>query len=228
MLTELEMQNRKAARDGFIQGVWQGMEPAKLLSLANAAGLTAKEADEFIVKISQGKEHVEHVSRLSALRKEAASTKAKLDKIDTHATAEISRLQSEVEDAAIANNAAQKALNAAEDSARRLLMLHDQGLLPLEDAPKEVRYLAERRAAEEKSWQADSARAVATADRDRRLAVVHDLEVKLANLPITLGGRRDEFVLRNLLKDARRHAAEAEDRLKQAQADADAARKAIP
>jgi hypothetical protein len=228
MLTELEMQNRKAARKSFIDAAWEGKEPHQLLPLASDAGLTGGEADELIQRIRQGKEHIEQANRLPRLRKDAASTKDRFERVQSRAAAEIARLEGEVQTAALEADAAQKAVYAAEASSRRLLAICDEGLLAHADAPEEVLRLVERRDAEEESRKADQARAAAFEERNRRRAAVRNIEEQLANLPLTLTNRREERALRDQLKEARRQLAEAEARLKTAEAAADAARKRIP
>jgi len=228
MLTELETQNRKEARTNFVKATWRGEEPATLLPLASAAGLTAEEADRLVRRIRQGKEQVDSTNRLPGLRKDAAGAKARFDKIQSHASAEISRLESEMETAAIEADIALKAQQAAERDSRELLVLLDEGLLPPEETPREVLYLAERREAEQKCWQADSARTAARDERDRRLADVRDAEERLASFPVTLNYDRAKSEMKDRLKAAKKRLADAEDRLAKAEAAADAARKAIP
>jgi len=228
MLTELENQNREAARRDFIAAVRQGLEPAKLLPLASAAGLTARDADDLLSRLRQGKEQIEHANRLPGLRKEATAAKARFEKIQANAKAEISRLEAEVDAAAIEADTTQKAVYAAESSARQLLVLHDHGLLSPDEMPAEVRRLIERRTAEEKARQADVARANAEAERNRRRAAVSGLEDKLVRMPVILGSRREELEAKDVLKAAKRELAEAEGRLTKAQAAAEAAHKAIP
>jgi hypothetical protein len=63
--------------------------------------------------------------------------------------------------AGIEADAALKAQYAAENSARQLLVLYDDGLLPAERVPEEVHRLIARREAEERSRRADRARAAA-------------------------------------------------------------------
>jgi len=228
MLTELEAQNRKDARTNFVKAAWRGDEPAALLPLASAAGLTAEEADRLVRRICLGKEQIERTSRLPTLRKEAAGAKARFDKIQAHASAETSRLESEVDTAAFEADTVLKAQCAAENDARALLMLLDEGLLPPEHAPREVLYLVEKREAEQRSWQADSARTAAREERDRRLADERDAEERLANLPVTVHYDRAKSEMKDRLKVAKKRLADAEDRLAKAEAAADAARKAIP
>jgi len=228
MLTELEMQNRKAARDSFIAAAWEGRDPSQLLPLASDAGLTGGEADELIQRVRQGKEQIKQANRLPRLRKEAASAKDRFEKVQSRAAAEIARLEGEVEAAALEADAAQKAVYAAEASSRQLLAMCDDGLLPHADAPEEVLRLIERRDAEEASRKADQTRAAAFDERNRRRAAVRNIEEQLVNLPVTLTSRRDESVLRGRLKEARRQLAQAEGRLKTAETAADAARKRIP
>lgn len=228
MLTELEMQNREAARESFIGAAWEGREPHQLLPLASAAGLSSSEADELIQRIRHGKECIEHVNRLPRLRKEAAALSSHFKKVQSRAAAEIARLKGEVEAAALKADASAKAVWAAEASSRKLLAICDEGLLAHADAPGEILRLVERRDAEEEFRQADSTRVAAFDERNRRRAAVRTIEEQLANMPLTLSSRREERALLGRLKEAKHQLAEAEGRLKTAEAAAEAARKRIP
>ena len=52
-------------------------------------------------RIHKAKERIESTNRLPVLRKEASRAKEQLEKLDAQATAEISRLECEVQSAAI-------------------------------------------------------------------------------------------------------------------------------
>jgi hypothetical protein len=228
VLSELEAENRMAARNEFVLAAWQGREPSELLSLANAAGLTGAEADRLVERIGKGKEQVEHANRLPRLRKESAAVDARFEKIQSHAAAEIERLEGERESAAAEADAACKAVYAAENSARELLLMHDEGLLPTEHTPKEIRALLVRRDATERARRADSARVAALRERNRRRAVVADTEAMLEKARASIVIERNEPRLEERVKKAKQSLREAEDQLKVAEAAAEAAREAIP
>jgi hypothetical protein len=227
MLSELETQNRTEDRQSFVLAAWHGVEPAGLLSLAEGAGLTGEEADELVNRIGRAKEQVDQVNRLGRLRREADAAESHLDKVQARATAETERLQNQVEEASFAASVARKAVYAAEESSRQLLAMHDEGLLPLTVGPKEVFCLIQRRAAEENSHQCDVARVAAFEERNRCRAIAGNIQERLANLPITLTSPNDESILQDRLKEAKRQLADAESRLKKAEAVAAAARRAI-
>jgi Rad3-related DNA helicase len=229
MLTELETQNRKAAREEFVTAAWEGAEPSQLLPLASAAGLTGDEADNLLARIRQAKEQFAHVNRLPRLRKDAAGASSRFEKVQAQANAEISRLEGEVQDAADVAEIAKKEVYAAEESSRQMLVMYDQGLLPATEVPNEVLHLIERRDAEEKSHVAHRAMRDAMEDRNRRRNIVRNAEEALANMPIlpVLEQQHHQNVLQDRLKEARRQLAEAECVLKKAEAKADAARRDI-
>lgn len=227
MLTELEMQNRKAAREDFIAAVWDSEESVTLLPLASAAGLTGNEADALIERIREARESLVHVNNLPHLRKEAADANSRYEKVYARASAEIGRLEKQIHEAAWESESALKAMSDADAQAQRLLALYDEGLLPAGETPKEVFRLMTRRQLEEQFRQADMARVAAENERNRRLAVVQSIESRLANMPITRTTELDEKVLRDRLKEARRQLSDAESRMEKAEAAAVNARKAI-
>jgi len=228
VLTELETQKRTSAQNAFLAAVWQGEEPGKLLPLADEAGWTSQEADRLVQRVRQAKEDIAHANRLPALRKGAAGKQARFEKVQSRAAAEIERLEDETEAAAAEADASQKAVYAAEASARQLLVLHDEGLLPDDQAPNEVRRLIERRAAEERSHEADRARTTAREERNRCRQEVQTLERRLADEPLAVMGSQSERALQARLKDAKRELSNAEERLTQAETAAETARNAIP
>jgi hypothetical protein len=228
MLAELEVQNRKEAHRDFVAAMWEGAEPSRLLSLARAAGMSGDGADALIARVAQAKEQVTLAKRLPRLRKDAAGATGRLQKIQARANAEIARLESEVRDAAFEVEAAQRAVNEADSASRQLLLMHDEGLLPGTEAPEEILYLVDRRDAEERFRQADSARIAADNERDRVRKAVRGIEERLATMPISNTSEYEESHLKDRLKEARRQLAEAESNLKKAEAAADSARKAIP
>jgi hypothetical protein len=117
--------------------------------------------------------------------------------------------------------------NAAADSARQLLALHDEGVLPAAEVPDEVHDQIVRRDAEEHFHQVDTARVDASNERNRWRSTVRAIEERLATMPVTLTSRDDEAALRERLKNAQRQLDEAEKALKKAEAVSEAARKAV-
>jgi hypothetical protein len=209
--------------------VWAGREPAELLPLASPAGLTNSQADALIARIGQAKEHLAHANQLPRLRKDAAAAKKTFDKLQARSAAEIARLEAKVEEAAFVADTAHKAVYAAEDSASRLLLLHDDGLL-LAELPREVSHLVERRTAEANANAAHQAVIAAKEERDSLRATVGNLEYRLAHTPIMapLDQQHNENFLRDRLEKARAELAKSESKLKKAEAAHAAACKAIP
>lgn len=229
MLTELETRNREGARLDLVKAIWQGAEPVKLLELASAAGMAGGEADALIARIGQAKEQLAHIEQLPRLRKDADAADGRFEKVQKHASEETARLDAEVDEASYAASNARRAVYAAEASARQLLALHDEGLL-LGAMPKEVARLIDRRDAEERFRQADRARVEAFDARNYWRTAVANAQERLATMPILPPVERDyhQDALKERLKEARRQLAEAESRLKKAEAAAEATRKAIP
>ncbi len=231
MLAELEAlqtQTRMAAREKFIAAAWRQRPAEELLALAADAGLSGAEGDDLLEKVSRGREQVAHVEQLPRLRKDAAGANSRFEKVQARANAEIAKLESEIQEAAYEAEVAQKAAYAVEESSRQLLRMHDEGLLPANEAPDEVLQMIERRNAEESFRQVDMARMNAFEERNRWRGIVRNIEERLAHVPITLTSQRDESLLQDRLKEARRQLADAETTLKKAEAASEAARKAIP
>lgn len=228
MLIEEETQYLREAKARFIAGLWAGEGSEKLLSLMAEAKLTVAVADELLEKVDQARGQIEQVNRLPRLRKEANVAQDRLNKAQSRLEAEMARLEGQVQDASIAASTARQAVYAADESARQLLALHDQGLVPASRLPHELSHLMERRQAEEVAQKAGEVRSVALREVDRCKLVVGRLEARRANLPLSITGQRDESRLERALKAARAELAHVEDRLKSAQAAADAAVKAIP
>jgi hypothetical protein len=228
MLAELETQSRKESFTTFITGVWEGAEPSQLLALARAAGLTGEEADAIVSRVAQAKEYVAQAQRLPRLRKAAGELNAQHDKLKCRASAEISRLEAEMRDAALEADAAQRVVYEAEEAARQLLALYDRGEMPGVECPEEVFALAERRDAEEHIHQMVAARVAAENHRNSIRDAIRNMEHRLHNLPVSVTSDHEAAVLEKRLTDARRQLAEAESALRTAEAAEDTARKAIP
>ena len=231
MLAELEAlqtQTRMAAREKFIAAAWRQRPAEELLALAADAGLSGAEGDDLLEKVSRGREQVAHVEQLPRLRKDAAGANSRFEKVQARANAEIAKLESEIQEAAYEAEVVRKAFYAAEESSRQLLGMYDEGLLPMSEVPQEVLELIKRRDAEAEFQKVDMARAEVFNERNRWRGIVRNIEERLAHVPITLTSQRDESLLQDRLKEARRQLADAETCLKKAEAASDAARKAIP
>lgn len=226
MLAELETQSRKEAYHGFVAAVWEGEEPSRLLARARAAGLSGQEADAFVARVGQAREQLAQANRLPRLRKEAAKLGDRHGGIKARADAEISRLEEEVRCAAWEADAAQQAVNEAEDCSRQMLRMYDAGELPATEAPEEVFRLIEQRDAEAHYHVVCQARVGAEDRRNRIRTLVQNLEHRLKTLPISITRAHDEVVLENQLKEGRQMLAEAETILRMAEMAEDTARRA--
>lgn len=228
MLLEEEAKYRKEARSRFMDAVWQGKPTEMLISLAAEASLTLAVADELLEKVDQARKQIEQVNRLPRLRKDATAAQDRMEKASSILTAETAKLEANVEDASFAASNARQALYAAQDSARQLLMLHDEGLLPESRLPKEVTRLIERRQAEDVANKAGGVRIAASREVERYKVPVWQIENRLAKLPLSSSSQFEESRLQRALKVAKEELHRAEDRLKSAETAAAAAVKAIP
>jgi len=161
---------------------------------------------------------------LPALRKDAKAKTARFEKVNAHLIAETKRLEDEAGIAWGEMDRALKAQYAAKASADKLLLLYDEGLLPTDRVPEEVRRLIARREAEGRWRQACSVINDARSERDHWKAKVRDIERRMAEA----WEPRDTAALKAPLKEVQRKLADAEDRLKKAEAAEDAAKRAIP
>ena len=227
-LAEMEVKCRKESFEQFIVAVWEGAEPPQLLTLARAAGLSGEEADAIVARVAQAKEQVAGAQRLPRLRKDSAALNAQHDKLKGRASAEISRLEAEMRDAALEADAAQRVVYEAEEAARQLLALYDRGEMPGVECPEEIFILVERRDAEEHTHQMVAARVAAENHRNSIRDAIRNMEFRLHNLPVSVTSDHEAAVLEKRLTDARRQLAEAESALRTAVAAEEAARREIP
>ncbi len=228
MLAEIEKHERKEGLQKFMVAVWKGENAVKLLDLANAAGMTSAFADDLVERIDQAKGYVPMAQRLPQLRREAAAAQEKMKKTESFATAEISRLEEQMEDAVIAASFARKAVCDADEAAKKLLELYDLGVL-VPDLPKEVNRLMARRTAESTLHTAENMLNMARDERNRCQRTVDDIQNSLRNMPIQppLDHQQTEKRLKVWLKDAQATLAKAESKFKKAQNEAAAARRAV-
>jgi hypothetical protein len=228
MLMEQAAQNRTEAKAKFIEGLWAGADGEQLLSLAAEAALTVPVVNELETKIETAKKQIDHTNQLPRLRKDARAAQEHLDKVNSHATAEIARLEAQVQEAAFAAEDTGKAKNAAEQSAIQLLLLHDEGLVPTDRLPEELKFMLRRRQAEEAANRAGSIHTAASQVRNTCRALVARLEKQLMSLPISRTHDYQEANIQRALKTAKKELADAEDKLKAAETAWGAAQKAIP
>ena len=225
-LAEVEERDRKAAREEFVKAVWANRSASDLLKLANAVGMKASDGDKLIVMIRKGQADVVLADQWQRLKKEEAELKTVYEKVRERNEAEISRFREEIRRASFKHDQAIEATCAAFHAVDDLVQLYDKGLMPTPH--KEVTRWLERRAAEEKSNAAHEVLSQAENWRNRLRAIIRDIEEQIERLPLSVTLKRDQANLNEKLEMARRDLVEAEAKVKEAQAAAERAKKAIP
>ena len=225
-LESMQRRDREVSRAAFVRGVWEGRPASELLALSKAAGLAVADADALVGVIRGGKGKVAIVDELPRLRKEALETKSQSERIHERHGKEIARLEEECRRAAYRSDDAFKALCQGQSVANELLLLHDQGLLPV--VHREVLRLVERRTAEGKSAELYDVLRAAENVRSRCRGVVGGLEARLASMPLTMRERQDRSRLEEELAQAKRNLADAEAQVAKAQVAAEKSKRAIP
>jgi hypothetical protein len=228
MLIEQEAQHRKEAKARFVGALWAQKGSEELISQMKEAGLTVTAANELEAKVEEARRQIDHANQLPRLRKDARAARGHSNKVQARVAAETERLEAEAREAGYAADDATKAPGEAERDAQKLLLLHDEGLVPATRLPEEIAFLARRRQAEEAVSKAYEVRATATHERDRCGIIADRMEGQLANLPITKMAPLDRNRLEKAVKAAKKDLHEAEERLKVAEGAVEAARNAVP
>lgn len=161
-LTQAQEKKRAAAFKKFIDRAWtEGVDADDLLALAETAGINAAAADRIIREIGAAQADVALAKTLKGVKPKATSTRKTFEETKAKNTPEIERLEGEIEDAGIAADAAQQAVHAVENAARRVLALYDKGLVPGRHVPTAVLDARDRRAREAKIAELDGKRGAA-------------------------------------------------------------------
>jgi hypothetical protein len=217
-LTAVESNRRQAARQEFVAACWKGKPAVDLLPLAEAAGMSAADADALAGEIAQGKQDKTLADALPRLRREADKAQAAFDKINAKAQAEIERLENAVQSAGFAAEDARRPVHDAEAAARRLALLADRGDVPADMLPQEVFDTRRREAGERKRYELHAAQVQARRTVEDRRAYVQHLTDCLRELPIRYGPDPERQAIEARLAAAQDALKAAEGQLQQATA----------
>lgn len=212
-VTQVTKHQMQQARSAFIDAAWASEPADRLADLAVTAGIEPSAADGIIARIAEARGDVAAADDAIQRRRAASKAKAHCDATSARTSAEIERLETEAEAAALDADATRRALHEAESAARRLLAMYDEGLLPAARLPKEVLSLIERRESERKTTEAHTVIIAATNQRNRVRDDVERREAKLRTLPLSPDRKQQEARLKEELEQARANLAAAEARL---------------
>lgn len=226
-LTQIARKKKQDARAAFIDAAWAEEAPDRLAELARDAGMDLADADALIAQVADAQRDINAASDVLRLRRAALKAKAHSDATHAQAEAAIEKLDSEAEAAAQEADVARRELSTAESAARRVLAMHDQGLLPASRLPKDVLALIERREQEGKANQAHAAMIAATNQRNRVRDDVERIERKLRRLPVSRDHKEQEALVKEELERSKGDLTAAEARLSDAERAHAAARKGL-
>jgi hypothetical protein len=212
-ITQIAQNKKHRARASFIEAAWADESPDRLAELAAEAGMDPAAADEIVARIAEARADMKAAEGVASLRRAAAKAKALAEAARARASAEVAKIEAE----SFAAEDAQRALNAADSAARRVLAVYDEGLLPTARLPKEVLGLRERRELEQKAHQAEAIKCEAFNHRNRVRDEVQRLERDLRMLPISRDRQEQEARLKAEIERAKAALAAAETRLTEAE-----------
>jgi len=211
----------EAGRRRFVEAAWAGAEPAALLELAKAAGLSVGTADALLAEIRTAQADALEAEKLPDAAQALRDADGRYQGIRERQEAVIAEAERLIDAAAQTAATARAAVEAAQAAAERVVKAKAAGNVP--DAvklPTACRAIEKRRAAEleqlelHKRWTAAKAR---TADVRRALeamrADVGKWAAEQPNVSRLVGSGAVT------LADARKRLAQAEAALKQAEAD---------
>ena len=212
-LTQIAQKKIQNARATFINAAWANESPDRLAELAIDAGMELAEADAFIARVAEARGDIKAASEVLRLRRVATKAKSNADAIRTRTDAAIEKLESEAEAAAHDATSAMREASSAESAAWRVIAMHDEGMLPASQLPKDVLALIERREQEARATRTHAAMVAAINERNRVRDDVERLERKLWKLPLSVDRRERETLLKEELERAKADLAAAESRL---------------
>ena len=216
-ITQIAQNKKHRARASFIEAAWADESPDRLAELAAEAGMDPAAADEIVARIAEARADMKAAEGVASLRRAAAKAKAHAEATRARASAEVAKIEAESDAASFAAEDAQRALNAADSAARRVLAVYDEGLLPAVRLPKEVLGLRERRALEQKAHEAEAIKCDAFNHRNRVRDEVQRLERDVRMLPISRDRQEQEARLKAEIERAKAALAAAETRLSDAE-----------
>jgi hypothetical protein len=226
-LTQIAQTKIQNARAAFIDAVWANEGPDRLAELASDAGMELAAADAFIARVAEARRDIKTASEVLRLRRVASKAKAHSDAIRARADAAIEKLESEADLAAQDATSAMREVSSAESAAWRVIALHDDGMLPASQLPRDLLALIERREQEATATRSHATMVAAITERNRVRDDVERLERHLWKLPLSVDRRERETLLKEELDRAKANLAAAESRLSDAERAHAAARKGL-
>lgn len=226
-LTQIAQKKIQNARAAFVDAAWADESPDRLAELASDAGMELANADAFIARVAEARGDIHAASEVLRLRRVASKAKANADAIRTRADAAIEKLESEAEAAAHDATTAVREASSAESAAWRVIAMHDEGMLPASQLPRDVIALIERREQEAKAMRTHATMIAAINERNRVRDDVERLERKLRRLPVSRDHKEQEALVKEELERAKADLAAAESRLSDAERAHSTARKGL-
>lgn len=223
-LAQIAQNKKQQARDAFIEAVWAEAPLEHLADLARDAGLEPSAADAIIARIVEARGDLKPTGEIPRLRRTAAKAKADAEATRARVDAAVEKLEAEADAASSEANVLRRELHAAEAAAQRLLVVHDDGLLPPTRLPKEVHALVERREQERAAIEAHAALIAATNERNRLRGIVERLQLEQKTL---LASREHSRAMQTATERAKADLTAAEARLSDAERAHTAARKGL-
>ncbi len=226
-LAQIAQNKQQQARAAFIDAAWAEDPLERLADLAREAGIEPAAADGIIARIAEARGDLKPTGEMPRLRRAAAKAKADAEAIRARVDAAVEKLEAEADAASSEANVLRRELNAAEMAAQRLLMVHDEGLLPMSRLPKEVVALVERREQERVAAEAHAALVAAMNERARLRGVVERLQSEQRGLPASREQPRQAAAMQTALERAKADLASAEARCDDAEKALGKARKGL-
>jgi hypothetical protein len=226
-LTQIAQKKKQDARAAFIVAAWADEAPYRLAELASDAGMELADADACIARVADARRDIKTASEVLRLRRVASKAKAHADAIRTRTDAAVERLESEADGAAHDATSAMREASSAESAALRVIAMHDEGMLPASQLPKDVLALIERREQEAQAARTHATMVAVINVRNRVRDDVERLERKLWKLPLSVDRRERETLLKEELERAKAGLTAAEARLADAERAHATARKGL-
>jgi hypothetical protein len=223
-LAQIALNKKQQARAAFIDAAWAEEPLERMADLARDAGLEPAAADAIIARIAEARADFKPTGEISRLCRSAAKAKADAEATRARVDAAVEKLEAEADAASSDANTLRRELSAAEAAAQRLLVVHDEGLIPASRLPKEVQALIERREQERLATEAHAALIAANNERNRLRGVVERLQVEQKTL---LASREHSRAMQTATERAKADLAAAEARCEEAEKAHAKARKAL-
>lgn len=216
-LAQIAQNKKQQARAAFIDAAWAEEPLERMGDLARDAGIEPAAADAIIARIVEARGDFKPTGEIPRLRRAAAKAKADAEAIRARVDAAVEKLEAEADAAASEANVLRRELNAAESAAQRLLVVHDEGLLPASRLPKEVLALVQRREQERIATEAHAALVTAMNERSRLRGIVERLQSEQECLPASREQPRQAAMLETAVARAKASLESAEARCDEAE-----------